>query len=85
LSILSSLPGVGDKTAVRMLKKFGTAMGALTASAAELSMIAGLGTNRAIRIRRLLDYRSPAKETQGEIQKTLGDSDERTGINKNIL
>lgn len=85
LSILSSLPGVGDKTAVRMLKKFGTPMRALTASAAELSMIAGLGTNRAIRIRRLLDYRSPAKEAQGEIQKTLGDSDERTGINKNIL
>jgi DNA excision repair protein ERCC-4 len=76
LSVLSSLPGVGDKTAVRMLKKFGTPMKTLTASVAELSMIAGLGTNRAIRIRRLLDYSSPTKETQNEIQKTLSESDE---------
>jgi hypothetical protein len=48
---------------------------------AELSMIAGLGTNRAIRIRRLLDYSSPTKETQNEIQKTLSDSDESKGSN----
>lgn len=81
LSILSSLPGVGDKTAVRMLKKFGTPIRTLTASVAELSMLAGLGTNRAIRIRRLLDYSSHTKETQNEIQKTLGDSDERIGSN----
>jgi DNA excision repair protein ERCC-4 len=81
LSVLSSLPGVGDKTAVRMLKKFGTPIRTLTASVTELSMIAGLGTNRAIRIRRLLDYSSPAKETQSEIQKTLSDSDKRTGSN----
>ena len=79
LSVLSSLPGVGDKTAVRMLKKFGTPMRTLTASVAELSMLAGLGTNRAIRIRRLLDYSSHTKEAQNEIQKTLGDSDERIG------
>jgi len=83
LSILSSLPGVGDKTAVRMLKKFGTPIRTLTASVAELSMIAGLGTNRAFRIRRLLDYGSP-KETQSEIQKTLSDSDERMGSSKNM-
>jgi len=81
LSVLSSLPGVGEKTAVRMLKKFGTPMRTLSASVAELSMIAGLGTNRAIRIRRLLDYSSPTKETQNEIQKTLSDSDERMGSN----
>jgi DNA excision repair protein ERCC-4 len=81
LSVLSSLPGVGEKTAVRMLKKFRTPMKTLTASVAELSMIAGLGTNRAIRIRRLLDYSSPTKETQNEIQKTLSDSDESKGSN----
>jgi DNA excision repair protein ERCC-4 len=81
LSVLSSLPGVGEKTAVRMLKKFGTPLKTLTASVAELSMIAGLGTNRAIRIRRLLDYSNPTKETQSEIQKTLSDSDERMGSN----
>jgi DNA excision repair protein ERCC-4 len=75
LSVLSSLPGVGEKTAARMIKKFGTPMRTLSASVAELSMIAGLGTNRAIRIRRLLDYRSTAKDPQNEIQKTLRDSD----------
>jgi DNA excision repair protein ERCC-4 len=79
LSILSSLPGIGDKTAIRMLKKFKTPMRTLTASVAELSMIAGLGTNRAIRIRRLLDYSSPTKDAQNEIQKTLGDTDESLG------
>jgi hypothetical protein len=42
-------------------------------------MIAGLGTNRAIRIRRLLDYSSPTKDAQNEIQKTLGDTDESLG------
>ena len=81
LSVLSSLPGVGEKTAVRMLRKFRTPMKTLTASVAELSMIAGLGTNRAIRIRRLLDYSSPTKETQNEIQKTLSDSDQSKGSN----
>jgi len=79
LSVLSSLPGVGDKTAIRMLKKFNTPIRTLTASVAELSMIAGLGTNRAIRIRRLLDYGSPTKDVQNEIQKTLSDTDESLG------
>lgn len=74
LSVLSSLPGVGQKTAVRMIKKFGTPMRTLSASVAELSMIAGLGTNRAIRIRRVLDYSSSTNEPQNEIQKTLRDS-----------
>lgn len=74
LSVLSSLPGVGDKTAIRMLKKFRTPARTLTASVAELAMISGLGTNRAIRIRRILDSPSGAKDAQTEIQKTLGDS-----------
>lgn len=74
LSVLSSLPGVGQKTAVRMIKKFGTPMRSLSASVAELSMIAGLGTNRAIRIRRLLDYGSNTSKAQNEIQKTLRDA-----------
>lgn len=74
LSVLSSLPGVGEKTAVRMIKKFGTPMRTLSASVAELSMIAGLGTNRAIRIRRLLDSNSAANAKQNDIQKTLKDS-----------
>ena len=55
LSILSSLPGVGDKLAVRMLERFLTPQRALTASAAELSSIPGFGTARALKVRKILD------------------------------
>jgi len=55
LSILSSLPGVGDKLAVRMLERFLTPQRALTASAAELSRIPGFGTARAFKVRKILD------------------------------
>jgi ERCC4-type nuclease len=55
LSILSSIPGIGDKLAVRMLDKFQTPSRALNASAAELARISGFGTERAARVRRILD------------------------------
>lgn len=55
LSILSSLPGVGDKLAARMLGKFITPRRALTASAAELARIPGFGSSRAIKVRKILD------------------------------
>jgi DNA excision repair protein ERCC-4 len=55
LSILSSIPGVGDKLAVRMLDKFQTPNRALNASAAELARITGFGSERAARVRRILD------------------------------
>ncbi len=55
LSILSSLPGVGDKLAVRMLERFLTPHRALTASAAELARIPGFGTARALKVRKILD------------------------------
>src|SRR5919205_4216858 len=55
LSVLASLPGVGEKLAARMLKKFDTPIRALNASAAELSIIPGFGITRAERVRRVLD------------------------------
>ncbi|PWU81790.1 MAG: heavy metal resistance protein CzcA [Candidatus Nitrosopolaris wilkensis] len=55
LSILSSLPGVGDKLAVRMLERFLTPRRALTASAAELARLPGFGTARALKVRKILD------------------------------
>jgi DNA excision repair protein ERCC-4 len=55
LSILSSLPGVGDKLAVRMLERFLTPQRALSASAAELARIPGFGTARALKVRKILD------------------------------
>lgn len=55
LSILASLPGVGDKLAVRLLKKFKTPIRALNASTAELARIEGMGYTRATRLRKILD------------------------------
>ncbi len=55
LSILSSIPGIGDKLAVRMLERFSTPRHALTAPAADLARIPGFGTSRAIKMRRILD------------------------------
>lgn len=55
LSVLCSLPGVGEKFAARMLKKFGTPMGALSATSAELLKIEGMGESRAKRIKDVLN------------------------------
>lgn len=71
LSILSSLPGVGEKLAKRMLEKFGNPYNSLNASSAELSKIDGMGLSRAQKIRKILD--SQMKETKNSDQKTLHD------------
>lgn len=55
LSVLASVPGIGEKLAERMLKKFKTPGRALTATAAELATIPGFGLARAERVRRILD------------------------------
>jgi len=47
LSVLCSLPGVGEKLAIRLLEKFGTPLRALSASTSELSKVNGLGSARA--------------------------------------
>jgi DNA excision repair protein ERCC-4 len=69
LSILSSLPGVGDILAVRMLKSFITPRRALTASAAELARIPGFGSARAIKVRKVLDL--PDSKDVESTQSTL--------------
>ena len=69
LSILSSLPGIGDKLAVRMLEKFRTPQRALSASIAELARIPGFGNARAEKIRKILDYQNNDKMELN--QKTL--------------
>ncbi len=71
LSILASLPGVGDKLATRMLRKFDTPIRALNASAAELSIIPGFGLTRAERVRKVLDTSDNIKQA---MQRTLFDS-----------
>lgn len=71
LIVLCSLPGVGEKLAIRMLEKFGSPAKTLRASYTELSKIAGLGESRAIKIRKLLD--SESKYQRKKNQKTLHD------------
>jgi DNA excision repair protein ERCC-4 len=71
LSVLSSVPGIGDKLAARLLQKFHTPTRALNASAAELATIPGFGLARAARVRRILDSGNSSHEI---IQRTLFDS-----------
>jgi DNA excision repair protein ERCC-4 len=74
LSVLASLPGVGEKLAARMLKKFNTPIRALNASAAELSIIPGFGLMRAERMRKLLDTSNDVKKV---LQRTLFDEHDK--------
>ena len=72
LSVLSSLPGVGEKTAVRMLEKFGTPLQVFGASVTDLSKVSGLGNERAKKIKKMLNGKS--KYLKKSNQKTLHDS-----------
>ena len=71
LSILCSLPGVGEKLASRMLERFGSPSNSLNASLAELSKIKGMGDARAQKIRKILDNEN--KKNKKVDQKTLHD------------
>jgi DNA excision repair protein ERCC-4 len=73
LSVLSSVPGVGDKLAARMLEKFHTPKRALNASAAELATIPGFGLARAERVRKILDSPNSVSKV---VQRTLFEQDE---------
>ena len=72
LSVLSSLPGVGEKTAIRMLEKFGTPLQVFGASVTDLSKVSGLGNERAKKIKKMLNGKS--KHLKKSNQKTLHDS-----------
>ena len=72
LSSLCSLPGIGEKFAVRMLEKFGTPLKVFTATTVELSKVEGLGEVRAKKIKKVLDTKS--KFLKKSNQKTLHDS-----------
>ena len=72
LSMLCSLPGVGEKTAIRMLEKFGTPLRVLSSSIIELSKVSGLGEARAKNIKKVLQAQS--KHLKKISQKTLHDT-----------
>ena len=71
LSVLCSLPGVGEKFAVRMLAKFGTPSNVFSATVSELSKVEGLGNARAKKIKKTLDSKSKLLKTTN--QKTLNE------------
>ncbi len=71
LSILCSLPGIGEKFAVRMLEKFGTPFKVFTATTIELAKVEGLGEARAKKIKKVLESKS--KLLKKSNQKTLHD------------
>ncbi len=71
LTTLCSLPGVGEKFAVRLLEKFGTPLRVFTATTSELSKVEGLGEARAKKIKKVLETKNKLlKKTN---QKTLHD------------
>ena len=71
LSSLCSLPGIGEKFAVRLLEKFGTPLRVFTATTSELAKVEGLGEARAKKIKKVLDTKNKLfKKTN---QKTLHD------------
>ena len=72
LSILCSMPGIGEKFATRMLEKFGTPLKVLTATSSELAKVEGLGDARAKKIKKILE--SQSKFLKESNQKTLHDS-----------
>jgi len=72
LSVLCSLPGVGERFAVRMLERFGTPLKVFSATAAELAKVEGLGDARAKKIKKTLDSKSNLLKSSD--QKTLHDT-----------
>lgn len=72
MSVLCSLPGVGEKFAIRMLEKFETPLKALSASSTEIAKIEGFGHARSKKIKKTLCTKSSLSKKSG--QTTLHDS-----------
>jgi DNA excision repair protein ERCC-4 len=71
LSVLCSLPGIGEKSAMRILEKFGSPIIALNSTSKDLAKIPGLGEIRAKKIKKMLEKKSKHKKLSN--QKTLHD------------
>lgn len=69
LSVLCSLPGIGEKLAIRMLQRFGSPSRTFNASFADLAKVEGLGEARARKIKHMLERESKLKKESN--QKTL--------------
>lgn len=62
--IISSIPGIGPKTAKRLLENFGSLKAIFTASPAQLSKIKGLNIGKAIKIYRLINAQYPSSKKE---------------------
>ena len=71
LSLLCSLPGIGEKTAIRILEKYGSPILAFSATSKELSKIPGLGETRAKKIKKMLEHTCKQKKISNK--KTIHD------------
>ena len=71
ISALCSLPGIGEKFAIRMLQRFGSPINVLNASISELAKVEGLGESRSKKIKKILE--SESKYLKKNNQKTLHD------------
>ena len=69
LSTLCSLPGIGERFAVRMLEKFGTPLKVFSATTSELAKVEGLGESRAKKIKNMLTTKNKLQKESN--QKTL--------------
>lgn len=66
LSVLCSLPGVGEKLAKRMLERFGSPVQTLNASVADLAKVDGLGEARAKKIKQTLERQSKLRKESNQ-------------------
>lgn len=73
IRILSTLPGIGPKLAMRLLNSFGSLRRIFSASIAELTLVEGIGRVKAGRIGDMLDRTYEVKEEPLE-QKQLTDN-----------
>ena len=69
---MCSLPGIGEKFAIRMLEKFGTPLKVFNATTAELAKVEGLGEVTCKKNKKMLDSKS--KFMKKSNQKTLHDT-----------
>ncbi|MFQ5762950.1 MAG: ERCC4 domain-containing protein [Candidatus Bathyarchaeia archaeon] len=72
--IVASLPGVGPKTADRLLRRFGSVRKVFTATTGPMAGVAGFGVERARRIAEILDARYTPDERR-EIDQRFIDED----------
>ncbi len=74
LYILESFPGIGPKTAERILETFGTVEGFMNASISELSKVPGIGEKKAELIKKILKarYKPGSKQRKGTLEDFVG-------------